>query len=365
LFPFSKSDKLMIVAPHPDDESLGTGGLLQRAFASQVPVQILFGTKGENNPWAQRFWERRWNIAPDERVEWGERRQQEALNAISVLGGKPDCAKFLNLPDQGITRLLMKGDPKLLALFAKEIEEWRPTLVVIPTMLDTHPDHSALSVVLSTVLDSFRGAPIQTWEYLVHEPQVATMRQPMTLRLSAKEIEGKQKAILCHKTQMALSRGRFTRFSKVEEAYYLHDPIGVTAHNGSLLAVRAREGVLNLRISADQRDRLGSEILLAFRSRAGEMNCWRIPLSFWSGFAPILDATNGWRLHHATVKWGGSGLTVGIPLIAMANFDAVFVKLSGWTLFFDRSGWCRVPVTSGGASILTKRSKVAGPITVS
>src|ERR1700730_18250023 len=159
----------MIVAPHPDDESLGTGGLLQRAFASQVPVQILFGTKGENNPWAQRFWERRRNIAPDERVEWGERRQQEALNAISVLGGKPDCAKFLNLPDQGITRLLMKGDPKLLALFAKEIEEWRPTLVVIPTMLDTHPDHSALSVALSTVLAVFRRARIQTCESFAPE----------------------------------------------------------------------------------------------------------------------------------------------------------------------------------------------------
>jgi LmbE family N-acetylglucosaminyl deacetylase len=129
LFPFSKSDKLLIVAPHPDDESLGTGGLLQRAFCSQVPVRILFGTKGENNPWAQRFWERRWNIGPDERKDWGERRRQEALNAISVLGGEPECAKFLNLPDQGITRLLMKGDSELLMLFAKEIREWLPTLV--------------------------------------------------------------------------------------------------------------------------------------------------------------------------------------------------------------------------------------------
>ena len=103
MFPFSKSDKLLIVAPHPDDESLGAGGLLQRAFASQVLVQILFGTEGENNPWAQRFLERKWNIGSDGWVRWGERRQQEALNAISILGGNPDCARFLNLPDQGIT----------------------------------------------------------------------------------------------------------------------------------------------------------------------------------------------------------------------------------------------------------------------
>jgi len=369
LFPFSKSDKLLIVAPHPDDESLATGGLLQRAFASQIPVRILFGTKGENNPWAQRFWERRWKIGPDERKGWGERRRQEALNAISVLGGKPDCARFLNLPDQGITRLLMKGDPELLVLFAKEIEKWLPTLVVIPSMLDAHPDHSALSVVLSAVLDSFGNAPIQTWEYLVHEPQIAITRQPKTvrlsLRLSSEEVYCKLKAILCHKTQVALSRGRFTRFSKVEEAYCRHDPTGVTTHDGSLLAVRACEGVLHLRISIDPHDRLGSEILLAFRSSASEMHGWRIPLSLWSGFAPILDATSGWRLHDATVRWDAAGLTVGIPLVAVRNFDAVFIKLSGWTLFFDRSGWWRVSVTSGRASGLTNRPKPAGLMTLS
>jgi LmbE family N-acetylglucosaminyl deacetylase len=352
LFPFSKSEKLLIVAPHPDDESLGTGGLLQRAFASQVPVRILFGTKGENNPWAQRFWERRWNIGPDERVGWGERRRQEALNAISVLGGKPDCARFLNLPDQGITGLLMKGDPKMLALFAEEIEEWLPTLVVIPAMRDAHPDHSALSVVLSMVLDSFGGLLSQVWEYLVHEPQVAITRQPVTLRLSSEEVERKQKAILCHETQVALSRDRFTRFAKSEEAYHRHNPIRVTLDGGPLLAVQTREGVLNLRISAYPRDRLRSEILLAFRSSAGEMRRWRIPLSLWSGIAPIWDATNDRRLHDARATWGGSGVIVGVPLIDALNSNTVFVKFSGWRLFFDRSGWCQAAVGASRASVL-------------
>jgi len=365
LFPFSKSDKLLIVAPHPDDESLGTGGLLQRAFCSQVPVRILFGTKGENNPWAQRFWERRWNIGPDKRKDWGERRRQEALNAISVLGGKPECAKFLNLPDQGITRLLMKGDSELLVLFAKEIEDWLPTLVVIPSMLDAHPDHSALSVVLSAVLDSFGGGLIQTWEYLVHEPQVTVTREPMTLYLSPKEVEGKKKAILCHKTQVALSRGRLTRFSKVEESYYQHDPTWVSANDGPPLAVRGREEVLHLRIKTDQRDRWGSQILLAFQSNATQMNCWRIPLPLWSGFAPILDESSGRRLHDATVRWGRSELAVAIPMFALPNFDAMFIKLSGWTLFFDRAGWNRVQITSGPDAILTKQAKLAGLMTFS
>src|SRR6201999_1296088 len=98
MFSFSNADKVLVVAPHPDDESLGTGGILQRLFAQKIPVRILFATNGENNPWAQRFWERRWGIGHPEQVRWGQRRREEALNAIRSLGGSPDCARFLDLP---------------------------------------------------------------------------------------------------------------------------------------------------------------------------------------------------------------------------------------------------------------------------
>jgi LmbE family N-acetylglucosaminyl deacetylase len=158
MFSFSKSDKVLVVAPHPDDESLGAGGLLQRIFAQKIPVRILFATNGENNPWAQRFWESRWQIGPNERVRWGQRRRQETLNAISTLGGKPDCARFLNLPDLGTTNLLMQGDPELSVLITDNIQEWEPTVALIPTMHDAHPDHSALSVAFSMALDSVGGS---------------------------------------------------------------------------------------------------------------------------------------------------------------------------------------------------------------
>src|SRR6201998_36784 len=115
MFSFSKSDKILVVAPHPDDESLGTGGLLQRIFAQKIPVRIIFATNGEKNQWAKRYWNKRLQIGPDERLRWGQRRREEALNAIRTLGGKPDCARFLNLPDLGTTRLLMQGDRELSA----------------------------------------------------------------------------------------------------------------------------------------------------------------------------------------------------------------------------------------------------------
>ena len=72
MFSFSKSDKVLVIAPHPDDESLGTGGLLQRIFANRIPVRIVFATSGENNPWAQRYWERRWRLGANDRARWGK-----------------------------------------------------------------------------------------------------------------------------------------------------------------------------------------------------------------------------------------------------------------------------------------------------
>ena len=102
MFSFSKSDKVLVIAPHPDDESLATGGLLQRVFSQKIPVRIVFATNGENNPWAQRYWDRIWRIGPDKRVQWGQRRRQEALNAICSLGGNPDCASCGCIASMGL-----------------------------------------------------------------------------------------------------------------------------------------------------------------------------------------------------------------------------------------------------------------------
>jgi hypothetical protein len=49
-----------VLAPHPDDEVLGTGGLLQMLAREQATVRVVLLTCGENNPWPQRLLERRW-----------------------------------------------------------------------------------------------------------------------------------------------------------------------------------------------------------------------------------------------------------------------------------------------------------------
>jgi LmbE family N-acetylglucosaminyl deacetylase len=343
---FSEFDRILFIAPHPDDESLGGGGLLQRVFAARIPVRILFATNGDNNPWAQRFWERRWKIGSTERVRWGKRRQEEAIAAIATLGGSPECTRFAGFQDQNITSLLMRGVPELLAVLAEEISVFNPSILVIPTALDAHPDHSALCVAISLVLDSIGNPGIQVWEYVVHEPHVEICRPPVMLGLNPVEIEKKRNAIRCHETQVALNANRFLRFAKAKETFYSHAAIGDASDGRPILSAQIREDVLNLVIGARRRERLGTKILLAFRSNTGEMHRWRVGISMLSGPAQIRDAITGKRLHDAVATWNGSRLTVGVPIIGAPGIDALFVKISSWTLFFDRSGWYQIPVSS-------------------
>jgi LmbE family N-acetylglucosaminyl deacetylase len=365
MFSFSKSDKVLVIAPHPDDESLGTGGLLQRIFANRIPVRIVFATSGENNPWAQRYWERRWRLGANDRARWGKRRREESINAICTLGGKPDCARFLNLPDLGTTGLLMRGGAELPVLISDEIREWEPTVAFIPTMLDAHPDHSALSVACSMAFDTIEGSSIRAWEYLVHRPHVQIGHHPVKIFLNAEEVARKKRAILCHETQVALSRARFTDFARIEETYYPHQPAEIKKYDEPLVSARLHEGVLSLQFKASRSERFHSEILLAFRSGLENEHRWRLPLPIRSGRAQTWDAISGRPVHEAIAQWGRSALSVDIPLPDTSNFDAIYVKLSGATLFFDRSGWSEFAILAGREQSHSRRTNVDSLVTLS
>jgi LmbE family N-acetylglucosaminyl deacetylase len=90
-----QTERILVFAPHPDDETLAVGGLLAEAFHRGLPVRVVYLTSGDHNPWAQRFVERRWKIRGSDRQRWAQIREKEALEALQVLGGSPECAAFL------------------------------------------------------------------------------------------------------------------------------------------------------------------------------------------------------------------------------------------------------------------------------
>ena len=211
--------RVLVLAAHPDDESLAAGGLLQRAVALGATVHVVFATDGENNPWPQRVLERRWRIGPRERARWGARRRAEARAALGTLGVPLACATFLHLPDQGLTPLLLQADGRATGLLADAVAAVRPTLLVAPSGSDRHPDHAALAVLLRLALGRLgpRAPRATELAYVVHG-DTPTPRH-VELALTPEEQSRKQAAIRCHASQIALSRGRFLACARPTEVF--------------------------------------------------------------------------------------------------------------------------------------------------
>src|SRR5437588_7986988 len=128
---FTSDSRLMLIAPHPDDEALACSIILQRAVRTDAPIRVIYATDGDDNPWPQRVLERKWRLNTADRKRWGKLRRAEALAALRVLGVRAPDAHFLALPDQGLTNLLKCDCQPVLEHFATIIRDWSPTHLLV------------------------------------------------------------------------------------------------------------------------------------------------------------------------------------------------------------------------------------------
>lgn len=212
--------RLMVLAPHPDDESLAAGGLIQRALEYGAPVCVVFATDGENNPWPQRVLERRVWIGPRQRRAWGARRRGEADAALRALGAENVRVHRLDWPDGGVTWKLLGDTDAMLATLRALLERERPTVLVLPDLVDRHPDHSAIHVLVEMVFQSMPGAVKPAClGYLLHGRSQPGVPCRAVFTLDAEEQQAKREAIEAHASQTALSRGRMLRFATASETF--------------------------------------------------------------------------------------------------------------------------------------------------
>ena len=167
-------DRLLILAPHPDDETLAAGGLIQEALALDLPVRVCFFTMGDNNEIAFLFTRRHPVQMPGAAQSTGARRQNEATAAATQLGLATNDIVFLGYPDSGtldiwnhhwrevppyrspLTRVNAVPYDRALtpgSAYASEdilddleevIRDFHPTLLVVPHPADHNVDHRAL-----------------------------------------------------------------------------------------------------------------------------------------------------------------------------------------------------------------------------
>ncbi|HVT02711.1 MAG TPA: PIG-L family deacetylase [Thermoanaerobaculia bacterium] len=207
--------RVLLIAPHPDDESLAGGGLIRRALGAGAAVRVVFATDGEYNHWPQRYLERRWRVGEDDRKRWGTRRRLEAVAALKILGVCEGDIRFLGLPDN---RLRQLGPSELLRSLKPHVRGFAPDLIVSPSNCDLHGDHRMVARSVETmVADDHSTFDVLT--YVTHGVPNED-RRLYEIALSPDDLEAKREAILCHGTQLALSRSRLLRFADTKEVFY-------------------------------------------------------------------------------------------------------------------------------------------------
>jgi LmbE family N-acetylglucosaminyl deacetylase len=202
--PLEGFQRLLVFAPHCDDEALGAGGLILTAGRMGMDVRVVIATNGDGYLFATMDEFRRVYPSPQDFIRMGNLRQQESLEALQFLGVPPEQVLFLSYPDRGLAALWTNNwraskpyrspysradrspypltyNPQavyagehLLADLLSILESFRPDLVVYPHPNDTHPDHWSLSafVRLALALAQQRdpGYRPHAYAYLVHRP---------------------------------------------------------------------------------------------------------------------------------------------------------------------------------------------------
>ena len=343
--------RLMVLAPHPDDDVLAAGGLLQRARAVGADVRVVFVTNGENNPWPQRVLERRWRIGPSDRARFGRHRKAEALAALQTLGIHAVGTVFLGFPDQGITGRLLAGGRDITAAIAAEVAQWRPTLIAAPGCGDLHPDHSALAVLTGLAVDSLpqdRGS-IRRVEYLVHtlRPK-APPAASISLPLSPEQRNVKLRAILCHASQLKLRPFSVTaRAAESEEFGDPECPASACGHH-PVRESSVENGALHFELAL--RPRLGAfgrATVCLVGWNQSEMRAWLVPLPHVGAWLPrsveVISAATGLQIGQGSYVGGWTRGRLVVPLAALMPAQRLFVKLERRFGFFDEAGWREVP----------------------
>lgn len=197
---FTQKDRVLILAPHPDDECIATGGIIQKALAAQAKVKVVCFTNGDQNELAFIVYEKRLIFKPREFIHMGEVRRKETVKAMEFLGlGQKDIL-FLGYPDFGTLEILLKYWGKVSpckSIFSRTsrvpykealsyqapyvgesilqdlkavILDFKPTKIFVSHPADSNRDHQALYLFLRVALWDLEGkikSP-KIFPYLIH-----------------------------------------------------------------------------------------------------------------------------------------------------------------------------------------------------
>ncbi|MCX5704838.1 MAG: PIG-L family deacetylase [Candidatus Omnitrophica bacterium] len=270
LEPIVKGDRILILAPHPDDEVLGCAGVIQAALKAGAEVRVAFLTNGEHNELAFIVFKKKIPLQQKEFINLGEVRRSESEKSAKLLGLKESDLIFLGYPDFGtftifsrywetdrpyktiLTRIskvpyknnLSFGAPyvgeSILNDLKKVFTSYKPNKIFVSHPADVNGDHRALYLFLKVALLDLAkdGSKPAVYPYLVHcvgwplprhyhpelelTPAGKFLESDLdwsSLSLTKDRVENKYKAILMHKSQTASSAFYLLSFIRKNELF--------------------------------------------------------------------------------------------------------------------------------------------------
>jgi LmbE family N-acetylglucosaminyl deacetylase len=269
--------RILILAPHCDDESLGSAGLIQEALRKNIEVLVVIATNGDGFLFATMEDFRRLYPSHADFIRMGNLRQQESLAAMQVIGLRSGQVTFLSYPDRGTPALWNDhwsaqspyrspyiGDNKspyaitynpksvyagedYLADLQSILASYRPDLIIYPHPDDVHPDHWGLSAFTRLAVALLEKADPSyhpnMYAYLVHRPDFPipegllpndSLLPPALLYdiypdwwrldLSQDDTAIKEQAVLQYKSQLPLLRKLLESFIRKNELFAQPQP---------------------------------------------------------------------------------------------------------------------------------------------
>jgi len=262
--PIDANTSLLVVSPHPDDETLCCAGAIRRVLAAGGRVSVVWITSGDGSELSMLIVEKSL-LKPLAKVrDLAGKRMMEARTATGLLGVDSKQQFFLGYPDGGIKTLLTDNRSKeyhakftgetrvpysdalfpghpytgesLERDFAALLDRVQPTLVLAPSLADTHPDHAATGILTIRALLR-RGEFPKARYWVVHsgegwpsprgympniplnQPSLGPGQSAVPFNLTEEEESQKLRAVNAYHTQLQIMAPFLLTFVRTTELY--------------------------------------------------------------------------------------------------------------------------------------------------
>jgi LmbE family N-acetylglucosaminyl deacetylase len=180
------AERVLVIAPHPDDEAIGCGGAVCLHRRRDDPVHVVFLTSGE----------RCTDEVPAETIR--SVREAEAGQAGRVLDVQG--LEFLRLPDLGLSEIIDRAADRLRPILGT----LAPDVVYLPHPEESHPDHAAVLPIVRAALAGL------SWSDRLPELRGYEVWSPLTRSDWVEDVSAvmaqKLRAVRCYRSQLRLFR---------------------------------------------------------------------------------------------------------------------------------------------------------------